>query len=134
VTASAPALLTVPKYTAETIKLRITASQTGSTTLTMTLVNRAGQPLAVQPVRMTVQTTQVGLLGLIIFGAALGVFLLASAARALRRGGPRPIPEEADGPVPSEDEQSGHGTEEAAPGTVVAEPSELGTAGTPRPR
>jgi hypothetical protein len=134
VAASSPAVLTVPRYTAETIKLRITASQTGSTTITMTLANRAGQLLAVQPVRMTVQTTQVGLLGLIIFGAALGVFLLASAARAIRRGGPRPTADEADNPVPNEDEQSGHGTEEAAPGTVVAEPSELGTAGTPRPR
>ncbi|MGH3301007.1 MAG: DUF6049 family protein [Streptosporangiaceae bacterium] len=134
VSASSPALLTVPPHTAETIKLRVTASQTGSTTITMTLANRAGQALAVQPVRMTVQTTQVGLLGLIIFAAALGVFLLASAARALRRGGPRPAADRSDSPAPSADEQSGQSTEEAAPDTVVPEHSELGTAPTPGPR
>jgi hypothetical protein len=134
VTVSSPAVLTVPAHTAETVKLRVTASQAGSTTITLTLDNQAGRPLAVQPVRMTVQTTQVGLLGLIIFAAALGVFLLASAARALRRGRSRPATDEADGPAPSEGNQSGHSTEEAAPDTVVPEHSELGTAGTPRPR
>ncbi|MGB6453400.1 MAG: DUF6049 family protein [Streptosporangiaceae bacterium] len=134
VTASPPALLTVPRNTAETIKLRVSASQTGSTTITMTLANRKGQLLAVRPVRMTVQTTQVGMLGLIILGAALGVFLLASAARAIRRGGTRPITEPPVSPTPSEDEQSGQSSEEAAPDTVVPEHRELGTAGTPRPR
>ena len=43
--------------------------------------------------RMTIQATQVGVLGMIIFACALGVFLIASAARAVRRGRPgnRPL-------------------------------------------
>ncbi len=134
VTAASPGVLTVPAHTAETVKLRFSASQTGSTTVAMTLANRYGQRLAMQPVRMTVQTTQVGLLGIIIFAAALGVFLLASAARAIRRGRPQQTAEASDSPTPSEDEPSGHITEEAPPDTVEPEHSELGTAGTPRPR
>jgi hypothetical protein len=134
VTAVAPGVFTVPRYTAETVKLRFSASQTGSTTISMTLADGDGQRLPSQPVRMTVQTTQVGLLGIIIFAAALGVFLLASAARAIRRGRPQPATDASDGPAPSEEEQSGHITEEAPPDTVEREHSELRTAGTPRPR
>jgi Family of unknown function (DUF6049) len=134
VTASSPSVLTVPASTAKTVHLEITASQTGSTTVTLALANRKGELLAVQPVRMTVQTTQVGLLGLIIFAAALGVFLLASAARAMRRGGPAPAADGPPNPAPREDEHSGHSTEEARPDTVVPEHSELGTAPAPRPR
>jgi hypothetical protein len=143
VAAVRPGMVTVPPHTAETVKLRVTASQTGSTTISLTLANRAGQVLPVQPVRMTVQTTQVGQLGIIIFAAALGVFLLASGARAIRRGGPRPAPDTSGGPAPSGNEPSGHSNEKATPDTVVPderpdtvvpEDSELGTAGTPRPR
>jgi hypothetical protein len=134
VAAAAPGVLTVPANTAETVKLRFSASQTGSTTISMTLADGDGQPLAIQPVRMTVQTTQVGLLGIIIFAAALGVFLLASAARAIRRGRPQPAADTSDSPAPSENEQSGEITEEGPPDTVTPERSELRTAGTPRPR
>jgi Family of unknown function (DUF6049) len=125
----------VPAHTAETVKLRFSASQTGSTTISMTLADGDGQRLAGQPVRMTVQTTQVGLLGIVIFAAALGVFLLASAARAIRRGRPQPAADASDSLPPSEGERSGHSTEEAPPDTAESAHSELGTtAGTPRPR
>jgi hypothetical protein len=135
ISASPPGPRTVPAHTAETIRLRIAAPQTGSTTLTMTLLNHAGQPLATAPKRTTVQTTQVGLLGMIIFGAALGVFLLAFAARAIRRGKPpRPAPDEAQRPAPSEDDQPGQSTEQAGPDTVVTGHGGLGPARSPRPR
>jgi len=134
VVAAAPGVLTVPAHTAETVKLRFSASQTGSTTISMALADGDGQRLAVQPVRMTVQTTQVGLLGIIIFATALGVFLLASAARAIRRGRPQPAADASDSHAQSEDELAGHITQEAPPGTVGSKHSELGTAGTPRPR
>ena len=133
VTTSPPGLVTVPAHTSKTVKLQVSAAQTGSTAISMTLADRAGQQLDSHPVRMTVQTTQVGLLGMIILAAALGVFLLASAARAIRRGG-RPGGRRTDGPRPNGDDQSGHSTEEAAPDTVIPERSEVGTAGTPRPR
>ena len=152
ISASPPGPRTVPAHTAETIRLRITAAQTGSTTVTMTLLNEANQSLASSPVRTTVQTTQVGLLGMIIFGAALGVFLLASAARAIRRGRPAGrARDEAHRTAQREDDQPGQSTEQAGPDTVVtghtgAPPpgtpgnagtlrhGALGTARPPRPR
>jgi Family of unknown function (DUF6049) len=119
VSASPPGLRTIPAHTAETVRLRITAAQTGSTTITMTLLNQASQPLASPQVRTTVQTTQVGLLGMIIFGAALGVFLLASAARAIRRRKPQQPPDDARRLPPREDDQPGQSSEEVGPDTVV---------------
>jgi hypothetical protein len=129
--------VTIQKYSARTIKLRIAATHVGSTTITMFLVNNDGQPLPTKHgalVRTTVQTTQVGLLGVIIFAAAIGVFLVASGVRGLRRGKPPAGPGESDESGQSDDYPSGQSTEEAAPDTVVAEQGELGTAGTPRPR
>jgi hypothetical protein len=127
-------VVTVPAGTAQTIRLRVTAAQTGSTTIILTLVNKVGQPLASQPVRTTVQTTQVGLLGVIIFAAALGVFLIASAARAVRRGRPGTSQDEPGDSGLRESDRSGQSIQDAAPDTVVAEPGQLGTARTPRPR
>lgn len=123
ISASPPGTRTVPAHTAETIRLRITAAQTGSTTVTMTLLDQANQPLASPQVRTTVQTTRVGLLGMIIFGAALGIFLLASAARAIRRGRPRHAQGGAQPPDPGQDDQPGQSTQEAAPDTVVSGPT-----------
>jgi Family of unknown function (DUF6049) len=136
ISASPAGLSTVPAHTAETVRLRISAAQTGSTTVTMTLLNQASQPLASAPVRTTVQTTQVGLLGMIIFGAALGVFLLASAVRAIRRGKPRPAPSDADRPEPRDQDEPEHATEteEVEPDTVVTGHGELGPARSPGPR
>jgi hypothetical protein len=125
-----PGPRTVPAHTAVTVRLRVTAAQTGSTTITMTLLNQGNQPLASPQVRTTVQTTHVGLLGMIIFGAAFGLFLLASAARAIHRGKPpqNPDPDEAHGSPPREDDQPGHSTEEVGPDTVVT-----GSTGFPPP-
>ncbi len=86
ITADPQGPVTVPPHQTKTIRLQVQATQDGSTTVTMFLAS-GGQPLGV-PQRMTVQATQVGVLGLIIFAAALGIFLIASAARAVRRGRP----------------------------------------------
>ena len=134
VSASPPGPTTVPAHTAQTVRLRITAAQPGSTTITMTLLNQLSEPLASPSVRTTVQTTHVGLLGVIIFGAAFGVFLLAFAARAIRRGRPRHASGEGQPPAPREDDLPGHSTEEAGPDTVVTGHGELGPARSPRPR
>jgi len=85
--ADPPGLITVPARQTQTIRLRVQATAVGSTTVTMLLATQRGDPVSV-PLRMTIQATQVGFLGMIIFAAALGVFLIASAARAVRRGRP----------------------------------------------
>jgi hypothetical protein len=112
-----------------TTTLHVQATQVGSTTITLQLVNKAGQPLpAVESV--TVQATQFGTFAMIILGAALFIFVMASATRAVRRGRTTP---------PDNSDDAGHSEEiggsQQAPGadTVVPEPSELGAAGTPGP-
>ena len=142
--------MTIPARSPRTIRLHIQAAQVGSTTITMRVENQRGQLLPSPPARMTVQATQVGVLGMIIFACALGVFLIASAARAVRHG--RPIPagpaapqggarpagmgsDYAGNKVPDGErapaDVSEGGERAGEPATVVPEHSELGAAGPP---
>ncbi len=146
-----PAVVTIPARSPRTIRLHVQAAQVGSTTITMRVENQRGQLLPSAPARMTVQATQVGVLGMIIFACALGVFLIASAARAVRHGRPGPAgpaaPQDAPLPDGMGSDQAGskvpggeaapadvpEGGELAGePATVVPEHSELGAAGPPR--
>jgi hypothetical protein len=131
ITAGVGSLITVPAHTAQTVKLHVQATKVGSTTVTMSLLNSSGGPLPVQPQSMTIQATQVGVLGVIICAAALGVFLIAYAARAVRRGRPAGAADQPADPGPAADQGGDHSTEPAEPDTVMAERTELGTAGAP---
>lgn len=145
-----PAVVTIPAHSPRTIKLHIQAAEVGSTTITMRLETQHGQLLPSAAARMTVQATQVGVLGMIIFACALGVFLIASAARAVHHG--RPAPAGPDAP-PAAGRPEGMGRDQAGnkvpdgerapgdtreggelagePATVVPEHSELGATGPP---
>ena len=85
-------LITVPAATArspgsvKTIKLQVQAAQNGSAKVRISLTSPAGQPLPIRAITITVQATQFGTLALIIGAAALAVFVLASAFRAIRNG------------------------------------------------
>ena len=112
-----PPVVTVPAGRPETIKLHVQATEVGSTTVTMRLENAGGQLLpSSRPARMTVQATQVGVLGMIILACALGVVLIASAARAVRHG--RPV---AAGASTSQDRAEGDGMATDQPGNKVAD-------------
>jgi hypothetical protein len=125
-------LVTIPAGDAVTVRLRVEATQVGSSTITLALQNRNGQQLrAATP--MTVQATQVGVLGVIICAVALGVFLIATGARAARRGRPLPAANQATSPDLAGHPADGRSGEGAEPDTVMAERTELGTAGTPGP-
>ena len=67
------------------------ASRVGSTTVSLSLLTPGGRPLPGRPVTMTIRATHFGTLALVILAAALGVFMITSAGRAIRRGssGPR---------------------------------------------
>ena len=83
-----------------TLKLHVRAATVGSTTIQLSLRTPEGVPLPGRPVALTVQATHFGTLALVIIGAALGVFAVTSARRALTRGrGEQPGPD-ADGPAP----------------------------------
>jgi Family of unknown function (DUF6049) len=90
-----PGLLKVPAGTVITVKLDVSTAAVGSTTLHLSLLTPGGAALPSAPVLMTVQATHYGTLALVIIAAALGVFMLTSAARAVRRGrGPAQQPAE----------------------------------------
>ncbi len=83
-----------------TLKLHVRAATVGSTTIGLSLLTPGGAPLPGRPVALTVQATHFGTLALVIIGAALGVFAITSARRALTRGrGEQPEPD-ADGTGP----------------------------------
>jgi Family of unknown function (DUF6049) len=128
-------LITVPAHMTQTVRLRVQATGVGSTTITMRLANQYNQPLAAAAARrMTIQATQVGVLGMIIFAAALGVFLIASAARAVRRGRPPTGTDQRGSDEAADDHGDDRGADHAEPDTVMAERSQLGAApGTPGP-
>jgi Family of unknown function (DUF6049) len=68
----------------EIVRVAVAAKTVGSTTLRLRLLTPEGVPFT-PPTSMTVQVTHYGTLALVIIAAALGVFVLTAAARALRR-------------------------------------------------
>jgi hypothetical protein len=70
------------------VKVGVSASSVGSSNLTLTLLTPHGARLPIPQVTMAVQATHFGKLALVIIAAALAVFLIASATRAIRRGRP----------------------------------------------
>jgi hypothetical protein len=136
VTASPPGALTVQAYHALTVKLTVQATQVGTTAISMRLETNSKHPTPLpfaQPKTMTVEATQVGVLGVIIGAAALGVFLIAYTARTVRRGRPASDADDPVEPGPAADQDGDHSAEPAEPDTVMAERTELGTAGAPGP-
>jgi hypothetical protein len=102
-----PGDITVPASTDKTLKLHVRAAAVGSTTIRLSLESRAGKPLPGRSVVLTVQATHFGTLALVIIGAALGVFMLASVRRAFTRG---------------RGDQPGHGTGTQSAGPASQEP------------
>jgi hypothetical protein len=125
-------VVTVPAHNSLTVRLHVQATQVGSTTVTMSLLNKAGQRV-VPAASMTIEATQVGVLFVIICAAALGVYLIAYAARVVRRG--HPAGDAGDPPEngSAADQGGDHSTDPAEPDTVMTERTELGTAGAPGP-
>jgi hypothetical protein len=149
VAVSPPGLITVQPHDSLTVRLHVTASTVGSNTVSMVLLNKNGQRLTAgaDSAKMTIQATQVGVLGAIVCAIALGIFLIAYAARAVRRGRPAPADEAADTEAAADLAATGRANTEAAdspprdvadqstaraePDTVMGEQKELGAAGTP---
>jgi Family of unknown function (DUF6049) len=130
-TANVSGLITVPANGQEPVRIRVEASQTGSTLLTVRLVTQTKAPLptAGAVASVTVQATQFGNVAMIILASVLGLFVIASAVRGARhRDLPPPGDSGATGP-PDPDAAQGSAIA-PEPDTVVPERSELGTAGT----
>jgi hypothetical protein len=75
----------VPPGQQEIVKLAVTASTVGSTTLRLRLLNPQGVPFPAQTT-MTIQATNYGTLALAIIAGALAVLVLTAGAAGFRRG------------------------------------------------
>jgi hypothetical protein len=125
-------LVTIAPHNVVTVRLRVQAIDVGATTVTLSLENSKGAALTGSPAQqMTLQATQVGVLGVIIFAVALGIFLIATAARAARRGRPAPAAEQATDPGLAADQADDRPAMPPEADTVMAERTELGAAGAP---
>ncbi len=93
--------ITIPPGSVVNVKLNVHAQEVGSRTLQLSLVSPAGRALPGTTVTMTIRATQFGTLALIILAAALGVFMITSAARAIRQGGGAPGKAGSPGPAGS---------------------------------
>jgi hypothetical protein len=69
-----------------TTKLQVKATGVGTTLIEMRLLTAHGQPVPGAQTTMTVKTTHFGTFALVILAAALGIFMITSAGRAVRRG------------------------------------------------
>ena len=128
--ASQQGLVTIQPHNVVTVRLRVQAAEVGSTAVMLSLENRNGNSLPDSPAqRMTIQATQVGVLGVIIFAVALGIFLIATAARAARRGHPAPATDQATEPGLAAGQAADRPAPPPEPDTVMAERTELGAAG-----
>src|SRR5215469_6185162 len=125
-------LIKIPPRNVVTVHLRVQATQVGAAAVTLSLEDSKNQQLPGNPtLGMTIQATQVGVLGVIIFAVALGVFLIATAARAARRGRPAAATEQATDPGLSTEQDDDRPATLPEPDTVMPERTELGAAGTP---
>src|SRR5208282_5629839 len=103
---SQPPLVVIPPGQQQLKKIEIAAAGVGLVKLRLRLVTPEGAPLSAQAT-VYIQATHYGTLALVIIGAALGIFVLTSVTRAVRRGrraprngspGPGPGPD--SGPPP----------------------------------
>jgi hypothetical protein len=85
-----PGLIPVPPGKVAEKKLSVNATQAGSALLHFSLVAPDGMVLPHGRLTMKVQASNFGRIALIICAAALAVYVLASAARAIRHGRPAP--------------------------------------------
>lgn len=80
-----------PHSSSSGIKLGVSATQTGKAKLTVSLEAPNGTLLPNppdKPLIMKISATNLGTVALVIFAAALAIFVIASAAQAIRRGRP----------------------------------------------
>jgi hypothetical protein len=85
-TSSPPPIETIPAQQVVNVKLKMRSTTVGSTTVSLSLLTPGGRALPGKPVAMTIRATHFGTLALVILAGALGVFMITSAARAMRQG------------------------------------------------
>jgi len=122
----------VGAHTSTPVRLSVNATQTGKAKVVLKLKSPTGALLPDppdKPLVMIIKATNLGTVALVIFAAALAVFVIASAAQAIRRGRPGAAQPEPRGGPPS---GAGPSEEAAVPETVGAEDEQDSRAGADR--
>ena len=78
-------LVTVPPQQAVTVRLPVRSAPIGSTVIQLSLTSKNGTPLTFADTSFTVVSTRFGRAILFLIGAAIGVLVLTSVYRAVRR-------------------------------------------------
>ena len=98
---SAGKLVTVPPQEAVTVRLPVSSAPQGPTIIRLSLSSANGTPLAFTRTELTVESTRYGRAILFLIGAAIGILVLTSVYRGVRRrlhDGGRVADQEADPP------------------------------------
>ena len=96
-----PSLVTVLPQQAVTVRLPVTSAPIGPTAISLSLETAEGKPLPLPPTPLTVESTRYGRTILFLIFAAIGVLVLTSVFRGVRRRlhpDPEVAPEDADPP------------------------------------
>jgi len=94
-------LITVQPQQAPTIRLPVNSAPIGPTAIQLSLTTANGKLLPLEPITLTVESTRYGRAILFLIGAAIGVLVLTSVFRGVRRwlrADPELAPEDADLP------------------------------------
>jgi hypothetical protein len=78
-------LVLVKPGVAATVRLPVSSAPQGSTEIQLSLTTANGKPLPVEMVKLTVVTTRYGRAILVLIAAAIGVLVLTSVYRTVRR-------------------------------------------------
>ena len=78
-------LIKVQPGQAVTVRLPVTSAPIGPTAIQLTLATASGQPLSLPAISLTVESTRYGRAILFLIGAAIGVLVLTSVFRGVRR-------------------------------------------------
>ncbi len=125
ITSSQPPVRTIGAESVVKLGLDVRSASVGTSTIRLSLLTPGGTALPGEPVPMTIRATHFGTLALVILAAALGVFMISSATRAIRKGraGSAPPAPAGSGPPAAENAER---TEKAARAdSVVAGPADL---------
>ncbi|HEY2550515.1 MAG TPA: DUF6049 family protein [Streptosporangiaceae bacterium] len=126
-----PAAKVVPPGSVVKIGLKVHASAVGTTIISIGLLSPDGHVLPSSPVKMTIRATHFGTLALVILVAALGIFTIASAARAMRQGGAKGGRHGQPDPGHDAPESAQRPPDPQSAGTVEAEQPDQRAAGHP---
>ena len=94
-------LITVQPQQAVTVRLPVSSAPTVPTAIQLSLTTANGRPLSLPMTSLTVESTRYGRAILFLIGAAIGVLVLTSVFRGVRRrlrADPQVAPEDADLP------------------------------------